>query len=358
MKGETVRTVLVVSIVAILVWLFAESRTLRTQTFSIPVEISAGGSGVAFRLIDAGGWSGAVEVEVAGPAGGIDALRGRSGDAVVLEIGSELPAEPGSRMVDLLDAIRRDEVFIESGLTVRRVTPREIGLETDRLATLTLAAEVDLEGLETAGPVTIEPSEITVRLPVGIAEGLDLRAVARIPPSRLATLTPGRRTEISQVPIELAGLPDGVWGLRLQTPRVVVTLALRLRTESLTLREIPVRLSLMPGDLAAWIVEVPPEDRVLENVVLTGPVSAIDRIRRGDIVLGAIATVDLAGVGENTNVASADGAVRLVGLPAGVVADLGGRTVRIGLRRRAIVEDTEAREAVPGTVTPDSPDSD
>ena len=43
MKGETVRTLLVVSVVAVLVWLFAESRTLQTRTVTLPVEIGAGG---------------------------------------------------------------------------------------------------------------------------------------------------------------------------------------------------------------------------------------------------------------------------------------------------------------------------
>ncbi len=344
MKAETVRTILVVSIVAVLVWLFAESRTLRTRTVTVPVEISAGGSGVAFRLTDPDAWTGSVELDLAGPTGLIEALRTRAGDTVVLEIGSELPAETGNRSIDLLEAIRRDELFADSGLTVRRISPRLLDLQTDRLETLTLPAEVDLEGISTAGPVTIEPAEVTVRLPAGIAREVDLHAIARIPPNRLAALTPGRRTEISQVPIELLGLPDGVWGLRLMEPRAVVTLALRVRTESLTLREIPVRLSLLPTDLAGWAFEVPPEHRVLEDVVLSGPVSAIEQIRRGDTVPGALATVDLGGIGEATNEAALAGVLRLTGVPTGVVADLSGREIRVEVRRRAVIEEPPPTE--------------
>jgi hypothetical protein len=339
MMGERVRTLLVVTLVAVLVWLFAESRTLRAETLTVPVEISAGGSATAFRLTDGAAWSGSLEIELAGPAGLIDGLRSRAREGIVLEIGDELPAEPGTRSLELVDAIRRADLFAESGLTIRRVSPRTLGLQTDRLETLAVPIEADLEGLQTAGPVRIVPAEATVRLPASLASSLDLHAIAKIPPARLAALTPGRRTEISQVPIELAGLPDSAWGLRLSDPRVVVTLALRVRTDSLTLREVPVRLSVLPSDLAGWIVEVPPEDRVLEDVVLTGPVSAIEQIRRGEVTPGALAAVDLAGLGEGAgdtdSAATREVAVRLIGLPSGVVADLGDRAVRVTLRRRA-----------------------
>jgi hypothetical protein len=326
MSAETVRTILVVTLVSILVWFFAESRTLRVETLTIPVQIGAGSGSSVFRLTDAESWAGSVEVELAGPTGLIDAVRARALEGVTLEVGDELPGEAGTRSVELVDAIRRVGLFAESGLTV--------------------PVEVDLEGLETAGPVTVEPSEVEVRLPASLEAVYagQLHATAKIPPSRLSSLTPGRRTELSQVPIELQGLDDEAWGLRLNDPRVVVTLALRVRTQSLTLREIPVRLSVLPADLAVWSVEVPPEDRVLEDVVLTGPVSAIDQIRRGEVTPGAIAAIDLAGVDEEAAGTERSVPVRLLGLPSGVVADLGDRTIRVTLRKRAAVADDTPSE--------------
>lgn len=340
MKAETVRTVFVVTIVTLLVWLFAESRTLRTQTVIVPVEISPGGAASAFRLTDTDEWAGSIEVELAGPTAVMDSVRTAALEGITLEIGGELPSEPGVRTVELIDAIRQHALFAESGLVVRRVSPRLLALEIDRLESLVLPIEVDLEGMQTSGPVTVEPSEVTVRLPASIAQGLELHANAKIPPSRLSTLTPGRRTEISQVPIEVVGLPEGAWGIRLQESRAVVNMAIRVKTESLTLREIPVRLSVIPADLAVWTMEMPPEDRVLEDVVLTGPKSAIEQIRRGDIVLGAIATVDLDGSGavepdalERQVLAP----VRLIGLPSGVFSEVRDRAITVTLRRRAAV---------------------
>jgi hypothetical protein len=346
MSAETVRTILVVTLVSILVWFFAESRTLRVETLTIPVQIGAGSGSSVFRLTDAESWAGSVEVELAGPTGLIDAVRARALEGVTLEVGDELPGEAGTRSVELVDAIRRVGLFAESGLTVRRVSPRTLNMQVDRLASMTLPVEVDLEGLETAGPVTVEPSEVEVRLPASLEAVYagQLHATAKIPPSRLSSLTPGRRTELSQVPIELQGLDDEAWGLRLNDPRVVVTLALRVRTQSLTLREIPVRLSVLPADLAVWSVEVPPEDRVLEDVVLTGPVSAIDQIRRGEVTPGAIAAIDLAGVDEEAAGTERSVPVRLLGLPSGVVADLGDRTIRVTLRKRAAVADDTPSE--------------
>lgn len=360
MNAETVRTLVVVTVVAFLVWMFAESRTLRIETVAVPVEISAGGSMSAFRLTDQAAWPGSVEVELAGPTGLIDGIRARAIEGITLEIGDELPGEPGARSVDLIDAVRRDELFEDSGLSIRRVTPRTVGLETDRLEPVTLQVEVDLEGLETSGPVTVEPSEVVIRLPAGVlnpdgglASGAALRAVAKLPPSRLAALTPGRRSEISQVPVEIEGLDAGVWGARLVDSRVVVTLALRVRTQSLTIPEVPVRLSVLPSLLAVWSVEVAPEDRVLPEVVLTGPVSAVERIRRGEAIIGALATVDISPAeGEAAEVEGA-ATVRLVGLPAGVVSDLGDRTIRVVLRRRTATTPVDA----PAGEAPDRPEN-
>ena len=104
------------------------------------------------------------------------------------------------------------------------------------------------------------------------------------------------------------------------------------------LREVPVRLSVLPADLAGWNLEVPPEDRVLEDLVLTGPVSAIEQIRRGEVAPGAIAEVDLAGLADlpadETGAIAREAPLRLIGLPSGVVADLEDRVVRVLLRKR------------------------
>ena len=355
MKGETVRTLIVVTIVAVLVWLFAESRTLRSQSFTIPVEIGAGGSGMVFRLSDPDEWAGSVEVEVVGPAALIDALRSRSNAGMTLELGAELPSEPGVRSIEMLDAVRRDEMFADSGLTVRRVVPRVLSLQSDRVETLSIVPEADLGGLETAGPITIEPAEIGVRLPASIASRVTLGAVARIPPNRLTTLAAGRRSQINQVPVELTGLPDDAWGHRLLDPRAVVTLALRARTRTLQMPEIQIRLSMTPTDLAAWSVRVPPEDRVLQGVTLTGPVSAIDQIERGGIVPGAVASIDLGGIDEEVSDTSRTVSVRLTGLPAGVVADLQDREIRVMARRRAVIEG--AAEPAGGAAGADSSDA-
>lgn len=334
MSGETVRTLVVVSIVTVLVWLFAESRTQRIETIAVPVELSAGGGGTVFRLVDADSWTGVVEMELAGPTALIDRLRSETLEGVTLEIGDELPNEPGTRSVDVAEALRRDELFANSGVTVLRVLPGTVGLQTDRLDTLTLPVEVDLEGLETSGPVTVEPAEIVVRIPASIASGLELHARASVPPDKIAMLAPGRRAPISQVPIELDGLPEGVWGMRLMQPRVVVTLALPVRTETLTLREIGVRLSVQPSDLALWSIEIPPDERVLEDVQISASVSVIQQIERGELTPGALALIDLGGVPEDESVIERRVPVRLTGLPSGVSSDLGDRTVRVTARRR------------------------
>lgn len=330
MNIEQVRTALIVSLVSVLVWLFAESRTLRNETLAVPVTIDAGGRTLVFRLTDGNDWAGVVEVELTGPVGLLDALRGPAGEGVLLELGDELPGEPGVRFVDLRDALRRDSLFADSGITIRRTVPETLGLEIDRLETVSLPVQVDLSGVETSGPVTVQPPEIEVRLPASFAGALPEAIVARLDPTRLAALVPGRRSELSQVPVELEGLPDGLWGLRLGETRVTVALAVRARTQNLLIAELPILIELAPADIARWIVEIPPEDRVLSNLSLTGPVAAIDRLRRGEVRLRAIVSISSESLERGIERAP----VELVGLPSGVVAEFAGREVRVTVRRR------------------------
>jgi hypothetical protein len=329
-KGERVRTVLIVTVVTLLVWLFAESRTLRVETLEVPVEIGRGGQLLAFRIHPGQEWDASPEIELAGPTGLIEELRPRALDGIMLELGDELPSEPGSWTVDLREAIRRERLFAESGVTVRRVTPASLEIEIDRLERVMLPVEVELSGLETAGPVSVEPPEVEVRVPATHAEDLPDHATAKIDPARLATLSPGRRTELSQVPVILENLPPDLWGLRLVDARVTVELALRARTQSVQLAELPVWVELLPGDLAAWTVEIPPEDRVISGVTLTGPGAVIDRIRRGEVrprAVVSLSTNDLARGVETVE-------VELVGLPPGVVADYAGGEVSVLVQPR------------------------
>jgi hypothetical protein len=327
---ERMRTALIVSLVSVLVWLFAESRTLRIETIAVPVTIDVGGRTLVFRLTDGDAWAGVVEVELTGPVGLIDALRGPMGEGVLLELGDELPGDPGVRSVDLREALRRDSLFADSGITIRRIVPETLGLEIDRLESVRLPVQVDLSGVETSGPVTVQPPEIEVRVPASFAGGLPESIIARLDPTRLASLVPGRRSELSQVPVELEGLPDGLWGLRLGETRVTVALAVRARTQNLMIAELPILIELAPADFARWIVEIPPEDRVLTNLSLTGPGAAIDRLRRGEIRLRAVVSISSEAMERGIDRAP----VELVGLPSGVVAEFAGREVRVTVRRR------------------------
>ncbi|USN98265.1 MAG: hypothetical protein H6810_08760 [Phycisphaeraceae bacterium] len=330
MKGETIRTFLIVTLVTLLVWLFAESRTLRAETLTVPVEISQGGRALVFRLTNESEWNSVVEVELSGPTGKLDQARGPLLDGVNLEFGVELSSDPGTRSVDLREALRRSDVLADSGVTVRRVIPESIEIQVDRLESVMVPVEVQLPGVDTTGAVNAEPPEVEVRLPAAFVKDLAVHAVAKVDPARLANLRPGRRTELSQVAVELTGLPQGIWGMRLVDPRVTVSLALRAETQNLLLPELPVFIEMTPADVAAWQVEIPPEDRVVSGVTLTGPGAAIDRIRRNEVRPRAVVSISTEDLEKGVERAP----VEIVGLPPGVVADPAVRQVRVIAKRR------------------------
>lgn len=323
-------SVLAATLIAAAVWVLAESQTLREAELELSVIFSTGGSGRILRVAPGSEWGGRVVVNVEGGAAAIDDLRERSKRDVTLTLGAELPAEPGARLIDLRAAVAGSELFRDSGVAIRSAAPESVTLEVDVVEQRTLPLVADVGALEVQGETAVEPAQVTVTLPASFVGLLPPVAEARVDPSRVAELRLGQRATLRQTPVVLRGLPERVWGVRIEPARAAVELQLRARVETFQLPPVPVELLIAPALLSSWAVEIPPEDRELSGVLLVGGAEGVAQVRAGERVVRAVVPLSAADLESGVT----EKVPELLGVPPTVIATNANTPVRVRIARR------------------------
>ncbi|MFG0305192.1 MAG: hypothetical protein ACF8Q5_03140 [Phycisphaerales bacterium JB040] len=353
-------SIIATTLIAALVWLVAEGQTLRQvqQSLQISFATPEGDSQLIVRPRPFTGWTSEATLQLEGATASIQSLINEISSTVALTTGVELPATPGTHVINLRDAIRRHEAFQGAGVSIISVTPETVEIQVDRLATLSVAlqpiVDADLDTAATVQPDTVQLSGPSLvieqwRTANADADGSEAPVIpVRVDPARLTGLTPGVATDLSGVPVQLPEELRGAWSTRVSPARVTVNVRLRSRTSSVTVRELPVRLLLPPEAFGRWLVEIPPEDRALRDVIFTGPQASIDRIQSGEAVPTPVVELSLqeleSGVGSKP--------ARFVDLPRGVTYQVSSSIVRVNLRVLAGVDPNGQTTGQPAGQTP------
>jgi hypothetical protein len=329
--------IVITTIVAVLVWLFAESESLRSREVTAEVSLTTDGQGD--RLVTLGvnpGWTGRVALTLTGPAGTLERVERRLREGVRLTAGMPgVPAEVGTRTVNLREALRNLPLVRESGVTVSRADPAELVVEVDSLRQVEArvvidAGEAELDGVPEASPPVVllrGPGRALDRI---AAAGREPTVTARVEPASLRNLVPGRRETIARVPLRPPAELEGVPGTRIEPASAEVQLTLRSRMAQVELPAVPVGVWLSASEMARFEVVVRPEDQFIRNVRVSGPSDLIAQVRSGELKVAA--TVMLGFEELEHGITSKDAVFNLLPTPLRVEAD--SRLVRFTIRRR------------------------
>jgi hypothetical protein len=328
-KRFDLRTVTLVTVVTLLVWLLAESRTVRTRVAELALRAEVGsGSGLAVRPETGTAWPDAVKVTFSGSTAGLDQVLRSLQGRLPLRIGIEVPASPGVHEMDLRETLRTSELLLNAGVSVLEISPERVSVEVDAIRTMSLPVRVlppDGVAFEPTGSPQARPSTLRVRGPGSVLARLEGdEGLIRLDPGAIATLTPGALETIPRLRVELPEDPDR-WQTVFEPEYVDVSLALRSRMQSLTLRAMPVQVLLAPGEVGRWRVALQPGAQDLVGIEVTGPSDQIERLRSGDVVPTAVISLDFDELERGVDTKRA----QILGLPPGVQvgadADLGVR---------------------------------
>jgi hypothetical protein len=292
---ETLETVLVVSVIAALIWLYAEGETIRTEAKRVKVRFVAPTAGMVVSLPgQTSGIAGGAVMDVQATLQASQADLPRIADWVrnnTVEI--EVPAPTSAdevRVVSLRDALNQSPLTNLNAF-VKEVTPESVSVRVQQLQTVELPIRIEqgeLELSEEYAPVVV-PDKIVATLPADFAQQVSeqgLKLVARLDKLDSSTLeedTTNVETVELDLPPELQGQPN----VSLAQQTVEVRFLVRKLTEELLLPRVQVRLRITDDITGRYHIRIDPESQRILQVTVRGPSEAIQRIRENPSLVRA-----------------------------------------------------------------------
>lgn len=273
------RTFVIVSALAVALWLFAEGESL--GEFSGLTSVRFVSNLEQGRLIIASeSFEGTVSVKLLGSRAAIARAEGVLARGVRLEPGMPgVPATEGTFAVNISQALEFYPDLASTGVRLSDVTPQTVEVEVTELVTLEVEIEPLLGELEVVGAVRTNPERARLRLARSAVASLgpDPKISARVAAEQLREIAPGVPARVEarlEVP---AGLPSSA---RAEVLPATAFLEFLVRTASATevFRSVPVQVLLPPIEVGDWSIEINESDRFLSTEV-TGAPEQIERLR-------------------------------------------------------------------------------
>ena len=290
---ERLVNVIIVSLVTVLIWMWAAGETRETEPAFVDLELvspTEGSLQITPSKIQT------VRLEIRGPRRAVEAAADRFRQPVRITAGTMgVPAEPGEHEVELARIATELLANWRIPATVLDADPMTIRLDIDSLTEKSTRIVAILpSSARTTGRVEVSPETATLVLPGDLKDLENLEIEARITERDLEGRQPGRRHQFQvtlQLPEALGPAGDSI---RIDPATAEVNLTLDANEEELALTApVPVQIAGPAADLDGWMVEVNPASALLRNVVLRGPADEIQRLRDREGGLGVIAFVHL-----------------------------------------------------------------
>ncbi len=291
---SAIKTVILVTLVTLLIWLWAEAEGLRSATLTPRIQFVAPSDDVSVRVLEPDLRSDIVRVRLEGSSVALDEVEQvlRSPLRLVAGVGG-IPDEPGDHVIRLQEAIRNHPDLLRRGVSVSDVQPPTATIRVARLVTRDLPVRVDLTGIENDGEVTVSPATVRVTMPEQAAALLGERGTVGGGPAGAPVVTAvisederrllrddGPQTVRAQ--IRLPEALDGFEPVRVATDTVRVTLRIRKQTDEIVLPTVPVWITVPHTEGDDWDVRV--LDGLVRNVTVTGPRDLIEQVRNRELV--------------------------------------------------------------------------
>lgn len=289
---RTLGTILLVSFVTVLIWVFAEGESIKQKELRLDLVLGAEpGADRVLAVVEGQGWRDRVDVVVEGATASIERAEAAAKKSLRLAPGDPgVPTEPGEHLLDIRTILRENAIFREAGITILRTEPAAVRIETDFLISRPAQITVELEDGELDGPAELKPSGVEVKVPSRFAPMLpeEPRVLVRLDRTQLAGVVPGRRQVFPDIRARPAAGLAGIPGLRIEPPHVELAVRLKSRTATITLPSVPVLIRIAPGEINNWEVTIADADRFISNVRVSGPSDLIAQVSRGELRIVAV----------------------------------------------------------------------
>lgn len=343
-----VKTIVLVTLVTALIWVFAEGESLTRRSLKADVFFESDAAGERVIAVSDPAWRDRVDMIVQGTAAAVTEAESALRRAIRLRPGmAGVPSQSGEFTIDLEQALSDVPEIASAGVTIIRADPPGVTVRIDQLQEKSLPVVLDAPGVDIEGPAEVTPTTVKLRLPEQWASRLSAETPARvrIPPETLAKLAPGRKESIASLPIELPTAVVGAHSTKFEPATCSVSITLRNSTASVKLPSVPVFIKLAAVELGKWDITVNEADRFLTDVTVTGPSDLVERVRRGDLKVAG--TVPLSFEELERGIAAKDAVFS--DLPPALRFEVQSARVRFDIRKREEIGPPAPRERPQGT---------
>ena len=280
MKKDDTIAILFVTIVTIVIWLWAAGQTKHVDRVSATLRFRPPEGSTTMIMPD----SADITITLSGPLSAVDrAKMVCEEDALELILGvpdgehtvQDLPA-----MLSALEAIRN------TGAEVTATSPASFSLDVQTRVVVEAAVEVILPGVTISGDVTVVPSTVMLHIPKTIRDELPeaITVTAVVTEAALAQLQPNLDHK-KYASIRLPASLD-VSDVTIEPSRVLVEFKIQSQTQKTELPQIRVLVAGPAEDYAAYSITLP--RTIVPNVTIEADTDIITEIKSGKVTVFAI----------------------------------------------------------------------
>lgn len=268
-------TFLMVIVVSVLVWLYAEDANVKPYTnYAVSIEFQAPAEG-DMRITPNGE---RVLISFSGSNGQFQQLQERIRDRVLNYQLRFDPDDPTPQVEVDMRQIIQDQLLQDLGINLTEVEPATVTVRGEVIETVSINIVLDTRGVSLAGSPVQRQTQVSFQVPYTTAQQLvNAVATARLTDDNLAQLTPGQDTAL-RVPITP---PAAAGDARPNITHVDVVLRQADNLARYVVDRRPVLLSYPPSLNQRFIIEIAEQSRFVTNIELEGPRDQIEAIRQG-----------------------------------------------------------------------------
>jgi hypothetical protein len=291
-RASNVWTLILVTTIAVVIWLWAADETRQQEERSATIVVESADP-EHFAVKPAKGRP--VTIKILGSSRSLTEIQRALRDTIVIQTGATaVPNQVGVHRVDVATALNSHPKFLEAAATVVTAEPAGLDIQICERVPMRIPVEVALPDVRLQGSASVEPAQAPIMVADVVQQVFaNARLEATIDPQQLAALERGQVHTLTgqwRLPAALAAYAEDVT-LPSTPPRITFTLESQLATT--TVARVPVQISGVAEDLAAYDIRIEEADVYLKDVKLTGPIDQIRRIQAGTEEVKIVAFVHL-----------------------------------------------------------------
>lgn len=319
----------IVTVITLLIWLYAESRTLEPYD---PGRLALELRTPSEDMVVSDASATAVHVQFTGAKSAISRLQARLSGKLRVTLP---PLEPGKQTLPLQDLLPKSEQLGDASVNIASIDPPTLTLTLTRRVPRYGELIWKPEGVRLQDGFKAEPSKVRITLPEDKLSDvmIDGKVVLELRSREdIQSFQPNKERKVQAdvlLPPSLANNPN----VRVEPAEVTLSFIIEKKEERYTPPSVPVFITWPPGEPKSFTVELNEEDQLLKDVKVTGPADLVAQVRSGTIPIRAQVVFDHDALVKGGQRGESPYPIQFVDVPTALSVESPKTSVRVTIKR-------------------------